>query len=262
MNRLSRCLVATGVLLAFAAHARAALPPTLRVCGDVNEFPPFSYHQRVDGKKSRTVAGFDVDVLEYVFAGSEQKLEFDLLPWARCLLLARQGHYDIVMDGIKSPERERDFLHAATHYSLTPVFLYLKSEPKPALDSIRDLAHLRICSQADYNYAPYGIPDAMITNRARTIDDAAAMLKLGRCNIILQEVEVLNAHARLGGLDLMNSPEFEKFRPDWVKVIDFYFMVPRTNTHRKELIDVLDRGIARMRKSGELERVRNLHHSP
>jgi hypothetical protein len=60
MNRLARCLVATGVLLALAAHARAALPPTLRVCGDVNEFPPFSYHQRVDGKKSLTVAGFDL----------------------------------------------------------------------------------------------------------------------------------------------------------------------------------------------------------
>jgi polar amino acid transport system substrate-binding protein len=262
MHRLSRCLVALGLLLAFAAPAQAALPQTLRVCGDVNEFPPLSYHQRVDGKKSRTVAGFDVEVLEYIFAGSGHKLDVDLVPWARCLLMAKRGQFDIVMDGIKTPERERDFLHASSHYALTPILFYLKGEPKPVLDTVQDLAQQRICSQADYNYASYGVPDAMITNRARSIDDAAAMLKLGRCSILLQEVEVLQAHARLGGIDLMNHPDFEKIKADWMKPIDFYFMVARTNPHRKELLDVLDRGIARMRRNGELERVRNLHHSP
>ena len=255
------CLLAIGVL-ATAAPAQAALPPTLRICGDVNEFPPFSYHLRVNGRKTPAVAGFDVDVLEQIVGGEGRSLQIELLPWARCLLLAKRGQYDIALDGIRTPEREQDFIHASSHYTLTPVFLYLKEQARPVLPTQNDLVRYRICSQADYNYAPFGIPDNMLTNRARTIDDAAAMAKLGRCNLILSELEVISGHAKLGGIDLMNSPEFESMRPDWLKPIYFHYMVSRAVPYRKELTETLDKGIARLRKSGELERLRNLHLVP
>jgi polar amino acid transport system substrate-binding protein len=261
MNTFACCLLAIGIFAA-AAPAQAALPRQLRICGDVNEFPPFVYHLRVNGRKTPTMAGFDVEILEQIAATNGRTLHIELLPWARCLLLAKRGEYDIALDGIRTPERERDFIHASSHYALTPLFFYLKEHARPVLANANDLIRYRICSQADYNYSPFGIPDAMLTNRARTIDDAATMLKLGRCNIILSEREVISGNARLGGIDLLSSPEFDSMQPDWLKPIEFHYLVSRAVPYRKELAELLDKGIARLRKSGELERIRSTHVTP
>lgn len=259
MNSLARFLLALAVLVA-AAPVQAALPPELRVCGDVLEFPPFVYFERVDGKKTSTVRGYDVDVLNLIVAGSGRKLQIDMLPWARCLLLGARGKYDILLDGIRVPERERDFLLAESHYAVTPLFLYLKDRPRPPIDSLDSLKQVRVCSQADYNYSTFGLTDAMISNRARSVDDAATMLKLDRCNVLLQELEILRANARLGGIDLLNDPTLVQERPAWLGSLEFHYLVSRAVPYRRELLQLLDRGVARLRKSGELERVRNLHH--
>ena len=248
--------------LSLALPAMAEVPRTLRACGDAAEFAPFQYFEREAGRRTERVVGFDVDLLRRIMADAGREVQIDMLPWTRCLVLAAQGDFDIAMDGIKSPARERDFLMAAPHYALIPVFIYLKSRPKPALGSRKALAGERVCSQAGYNYAPYGVPNEMIRNRARTLDDAAAMLKLGRCSVMLQEVEILRANATLGGIDLMGGAEFEHEFPSWVGQIPFHFMVSRKLPHRIELLALLDAGIARLKKSGELERLRNAHVAP
>ncbi len=239
--------------------AQAAVPHAVRVCGDINEFAPFIYFERVGGKKTATVAGLDLDVLHAILGESGHDIRIDMLPWARCLILGARGEYDILLDGIKTPARERDFILSSTVYSLTPVFLYLKGHPVPPTANKAELATQRICSQADYNYENYGIANALITNRARTIDDAATMLKLGRCTLMLQQVETLHAHAALGGKDFLASDEYTAIYPEWLKKIDFYFLISRANRHSKELADVLDHGIARMKKNGDIDRLRNKH---
>ncbi len=241
------------------AAVSTAVPQALRACGDINEFAPFIYFVRTAGKKTTAVAGLDVDTLHTILGETGRSIQVDLLPWARCLILGARGDYDIVLDGVKSPARERDFRLSLPLYTLTPVFLYRKGRPPPVVASTADLAKQRICSQADYNYETFGIPNSMITNRARTIDDAATMLKLGRCSLMLQEVEVLQAHAALGGMDLLASDDFAVIYPEWLKQIDFYFLVSRSAPHSKDLIDLLDRGIARMKKNGEIDRLRNKH---
>lgn len=255
---LALCLVA-GCCAPAAAAAARGVPKALRACGDSNEFAPFIYFKRDGGKKTAVVAGLDVDVLHAILGDSGRTVTVELLPWARCLLLGARGHYDIVLDGVKSPVRERDFRLSVPLYALTPVFLYRKGEPPPEVASLADMARHRICSQADYNYEQYGIPNSMITNRARTIDDAATMLRLGRCSLMLQEVEILQAHAALGGKDLLASDDYEAIYPEWLKHIDFHLLVSRSAPYGRELLLLLDQGINRMKKSGEIDRLRNRH---
>ncbi|MES2298691.1 MAG: transporter substrate-binding domain-containing protein [Pseudomonadota bacterium] len=239
--------------------AASAIPHTLRACGDISEFPPYLYAQRAGGRKTAVAAGLDVDLLKRIIGDSGRAVDITLLPWARCLAMGSRGQTDILLDGIKSPLRTGQFLFPSSHYALTPIFLYLKGRPRPAMDSAAQLAHSRVCSQADYNYESFGIPNAIISNRARTIDDAATMLKVGRCEIMLQQVETLRGHAQLGGVDLMNSPEFERETPAWLKQIDFYFMVGKTVPYGKELIDLLDKGVVSLKRDGEIERLRSKH---
>lgn len=256
MKKLSFFLVA----LWFCLPARADVPQVVRACGDSAEFPPFQYFERQAGRKTFRVAGFDVDLLRRVFADAGHEVQIDLLPWLRCLALTSKGDYDIAMDGIKSPVRERDFLFSTSHYSLTPVFIYLKSERKPRLESPTALASERVCSQAGYNYAPFGVPDSMIRNRARSLDDAAKMLRLGRCSVMLQQVEVLRGSVALGGIDMMNPDDFVQAYPTWMPPINFHFIVSRTLPHRDRVLEIIDNGIARLEKSGEMSRIRSTHY--
>lgn len=234
------------------ASAQAALPHTLRACGDGSEFPPALFRDRLTG----AARGIDVDVLRRVLEPAGYRVEVELIPWARCVLLGERGDYQIVLDGVRSPRRERAFRFAASHYGFTPILLWLRKGPPPDLSSVRALARHRICSQADYNYEPYGLPAAMITNRARTIDDAAAMLKLGRCAVMLQNVEVLRAHHALGGPDYLGDPDLASATPAWMRRVDFYFMVGRGLAHGPELAALLTRGIESLKRDGELDRIR------
>lgn len=239
-------------LCALSASAQAALPHTLRACGDAAEFPPALFRDRLIG----VARGIDVDVLKRVLEPAGYQVEVDLLPWARCILLGERGDYQIVLDGVHSPRRDRAFLFPPSHYGLTPIFLWLRKEPAPDVGSAAALAQHRICSQADYNYEPYGVPAAMITNRARTIDDAAAMLKLGRCEVMLQNVEVLRAHHALGGPDYLGDPELAGATPGWTRRVDFHFMVGRGLHDGPRLVALLTRGIESLKRDGELDRIR------
>ena len=237
--------------------ALAEVPHLLRACGDVNEFAPFLYFVREGGHKTSTVAGLDIDVLHKVLGDAGHAVEVEMLPWARCLVKGARGEVDLLLDGINTAERRRDFELSQSHYAMVPVFVYLANRPKPDFQSRAALARLRVCSQADYNYAPYGVPNEMSRNRARTLDDAVTMLRLGRCNVMLQQGEVMQANSAMGGVDILGSAEFGHETPAWVSPVQFYFLVGRTLPYRRELIDLLDQGITRLKKSGELERMHN-----
>ena len=244
------------------AHAALAeVPKTIRACGDAAEFPPFQYFERQAGRKTDRVGGFDVALLRKIMADSGHEIQFELLPWLRCLVKVSTGEFDIAMDGIKSPVRENEFLFSQVpHYSLSPIFLYLKSNRKPGMDSPAALRKESVCSQAGYNYAPFGVPDSLIRNRATSIEDSAQMLRLKRCTVMLQQKEVLRGHAILGGEDLLSDKDFAYEVPAWIRQIDFYFMVSKSLPHRAELLEILDLGMARLEKSGEMSRLRNAYY--
>lgn len=54
---------------AAAAIAGNASTPvqTVAACDDANELPPFSYYERIDGKKTATVTGYSTAVLLDIF---------------------------------------------------------------------------------------------------------------------------------------------------------------------------------------------------
>lgn len=255
LNRLMLFLFAA----CLALPAKAALPRTLHACGDAAEFPPYQYFKRESGRVSRQPVGFDIDVLRNIMAAAGHDIDFDMLPWTRCLALAERGEYDLAMDGVKSPERERVFLFATPHYAITPVFIYRKNGPKPAMGSAAALATERLCAQAGYNYAPFGVPDKAIHNRVRTLEDAAKILKLGRCTVMIQQLEVLRANVSLGGVDYLNDRSLGFEFPTWMPQMPFSFIVSRTLPHRFELLSLLDQGLLRLRKSGELSKMRNVY---
>jgi polar amino acid transport system substrate-binding protein len=256
MVRLVLILLAVLLQAACWARAPAALPGTLRVCADTNEFAPFVFRERHGSARGPQVLGYDLDVLRRVLEPAGVHIEVELLPWARCVLQGARGDFPILLDGLRSPKRERDFLFPASHYGLTPLFVYLRAGPRPDVDSVTGLSHYRLCSQADYNYEPYGVPDRMITNRARTIEDAVGMLKLGRCQVLLQYAELLEANRAMGGADVLGDPALRSEPAQWIRHVELYYLVSKRVPYRQELLELIDRGVTRLKHNGELDRLR------
>ena len=67
------CCLAVGALLLVSPAAHADVPHTLRVCGDVDEFPPYTFFLRDGNIKTNTAAGYNIDYLNTLLSASGRR---------------------------------------------------------------------------------------------------------------------------------------------------------------------------------------------
>lgn len=246
------------LLLAATAQCRAAgsdaVPPALRVCGDAAGYAPYTYSVRGGNGEAQ---GYSVDYLKAMLARSGRTANVTLLPWKRCLLLAKQGQYDLVLDAADLPDRRRDFILPRPYYKATPIFVFRAgAEPKtPA--SKDELAAMRRCQVAGWDYSLSGTkagPDRIITgsNVAATFN----MLRHGRCDIMHFQLELLRGLENLQGSAAYADVQYRSV--PWASVITQHFGVSRAISYAVPLAEMLDGGIARFDKA-EADRLLKRH---
>ncbi|HZX27607.1 MAG TPA: hypothetical protein VFF16_11080, partial [Telluria sp.] len=64
------------------------------------------------------------------------------------------------------------------------------------------------------------------------------------------------ANYALGGADVLGDPAFASDPARWIPRVDLYFMVSKNAPYREALLALLDRGIQRLKRDGELDRMR------
>jgi polar amino acid transport system substrate-binding protein len=254
---ISKCLVGFVLALCFFQCAFAEVPRELRVCGDASEWPPYDYFVRDGLTKSEAVAGFDVDILNAILDKSGRHATYRLLPWKRCLALAALGQFDVILDIIKIPVREHDFVLTNRFYSVTPVAIYSKARPIPRLFSAKDLSRLHQCELFGTVNAALIEGVGVELGRPESFDAAAGMLKVGRCQVLIFDLEVVRGIRHFsGGGDIFNEQEFGIMPLPWVAKIDLFFGVSRSQPYRDELVKLLNRDMEDLTKSGDADRIR------
>jgi polar amino acid transport system substrate-binding protein len=248
--------IALIALMCLARPAAAEVPGRLRACGDANEWPPFTFFKRVDGRKTEIPTGFSVEFLAALLKAAGRTVAIDMLPWNRCVLLGARGDYDVLFDGFDSAERRRDFAFTQPLYAVRAIGFYRRQEPPPALHGPADFSRISVCGVLGYNYEPAGIPGASITTRARSLEGAARMLQAGHCDLLPTFLEVARAVGQVGGHDLFADPSLASIALPGAAPIEYHLIVSRAVPYRDELVALLDRGIAAMTRSGEAGRLR------
>jgi len=228
-------------ILANYVPPQPAVPRELRACGDAAGYAPYTYARR-DG--SGAAEGYNVDYLNAALARSGRKASVTLLPWKRCLLLASQGKYDLILDAADLPQRRRDFLLAPPHYQATPVLVYPQDRALPALANKAQLANVRRCVVAGWDFSISGTrerPELIVT--AGNIQAAFAMLRHGRCSLLHYQLELLRALQQQGMQDVAGM----QYRTvPWAPAAPMHYGIARSQPHAEALYDLLADAITQM----------------
>lgn len=247
------------LLLWLAVHggACAATAPSgisVAICDDENEWPPYSYYQRVDGKKTTQVVGFAVDVIQDIFNRNGVDYSIDLIPWSRCLAVSTLGRdYAMVFNLSYNSERAKSYLLSRPYYTTTSHYYYSRrNHPKGlAISSLADLKKYRVCGVQGYNYDSYGLPAGEVDQGARSFTALISKIKLGRCALFLEKDEVMTGYAAIGK-NYLADPDIGKAPIPGMKPDLFYFGVSKRYAHAEEVHAMIDEALQQMESNGKL----------
>ncbi len=258
-------MVAVALLLALFLPARASdIPQQLRVCGDANEWPPYSYFKRIGSKASAQVTGFNVDLVNTILDQSGRKANYQLLPWKRCLSEAAAGSFDVVLDGMPTPERSQQFHFSSVVYQTDTIYFYRRDAIAPQLKSIADLQRYRVCGQHGYAYLlADGQPMPNISTDVKSYSSLIKALELGQCDIVPLNRQIAEGYRDIGLYNAFaNDRLATQAAPAGANArVNFHLMVSRQPAYSEALNRLLDDGIRKAIASGEAVRILARHQS-
>lgn len=196
---MPRFLAVLSLLAVFAWNAWAKEP--IRVCADVAGWPPFTY---ADPMRPERVIGASAELIGEVLQRAGYTPNIVLLPWSRCLAEVESGQVALALDVSASNEREAKFLLSSPYYSIDSALYYMRMRfPQgPRLERTEDLRAYRYCGLFGYNYTMYAIPETRIDSGAKSEASRFEKLRLGRCDFVIGDIELIDQLSGAGALDL------------------------------------------------------------
>ncbi|MFJ4065394.1 substrate-binding periplasmic protein [Pseudomonas sp. NPDC089996] len=131
-------------ILLLACLSPMALGERLRLVSD--DWAPYVYR---DGGQ---VKGIDYEVTTEVFRRLGVEVDWQFLPWKRCLALVEQGQADGVMDIFQVESRKTFLVYPAEPMSDVEFVLFQASDRRHAIRQLDDLAGLTIGTSPGYAY--------------------------------------------------------------------------------------------------------------
>lgn len=222
-------------------RARSTPAPTLVVGVDIDFFP-FEY-----GDAQGRAGGFDVDLLQAIARDEGLNLQFRPKAWSGLRQDLRDGQIDIMSGMFRSSGRSTTLAFSQPHMLVDYALFTRKADP--ALTTLESLRGQTVLLQestfvheslAEMKPRIRNLPvlseRLAIQRLAAGEGDAALVTQLGG-NALIRELGLTNLHGT--GLPVRDLP--------------FCFAVPKDRIH---LLGILNRGLERLRASGEYEQIR------
>ncbi|NQD58662.1 amino acid ABC transporter substrate-binding protein [Pseudomonas sp. CM25] len=160
-----------------------ALAERLRLVSD--DWAPYVYEH--DGQPQ----GIDYEVTTQVFARLGVEVEWQFLPWKRCLAMVEQGLADGILDIFQTEARQPYLVYAPEPMSIVEFVLFQQHSRRHSVTSLADLAGLRVGTSPGYAYgkafteAPHFKREAAPTHEANF-----GKLVLGRVDLAITDRKV------------------------------------------------------------------------
>jgi len=246
---LSTRVISTIIALLFSIQFNSTWAANLIACGGDNNWPPMSYRNNDD----QPVKGISAEILRSIFA---EKIDINLLPWARCLYQAKsQLNVDIVMSLFKTPQREIDFLFSTSYMSLTPSYLYSTKQFKaPPIKTIAELANYKICSLHGASTIYTKLPPENIESGATSYSSLIKKIDKNYCDIVVDMREVFMGFSALE-LIAFNNANYRILPLPGVEQYTLQFGVSKTHPEASEIIEKINLELDQLHRSGELKRI-------
>ncbi|MBK5537686.1 transporter substrate-binding domain-containing protein [Pseudomonas sp. TH05] len=174
--RLLTALLCT--CLSLAAHGEK-----LRIVTD--PWPPYAYEE--NGK----AMGLDYEATAIVFQRLGIEVQWQFLPWKRCLAMLEQGQADAVLDIFHREEREKSLLYPSEPLSEVEfVMFYANQRPHP-FSRLETLSGLTIGTSPGYLYTDEFNDSPLFTREPAPTQEANfGKLLLGRIDLVITDRRV------------------------------------------------------------------------
>lgn len=181
-RRLSILIYLWSALLSCGTYA-SEQPKHLHLVAE--PWAPYAYQQ--DGVNY----GLDYELVDTAFQRMGITVEWEFLPWKRCLLMLEHGEADGILDMYRMPERETWLEFSSVPLSRAQgAMYYAKARPHPFTD-IEQLRGLKIGVLAGYIYFPgFNDMDHFIREPAPTHEANFGKLLLGRVDMVISDRRV------------------------------------------------------------------------
>jgi len=226
---------------------------SIKICDDNAGWPPYAYI------KNEKVDGFTVALSKEIFTRLNMNVQFDMIPWKRCLYLVEhynQAHqYEIIADASYSKERAKKYYQSLPIYYTHQALFYSdkKFTKKQILNIVKnDVNSLKICDVNGYQSEHYkkilGYNEK-IDKSSKNFTSVLKKIEIGRCDAIIAPKEIVYAQKKYIPKDI-KTIELEKYKP-----LPFYFWIAKTSPRAKKLLKEINKQIKIFRQDGSYEKL-------
>lgn len=247
------------LVLAFFVMASSLGADAIQICDGDEEWPPFSYFERMDqGEKGAHLTGFVVDLIGQILSSKEIDFEIDKqMPWPRCQTEVLRGNrFQVVLQAGSSEERRRQYHLVGPIYTLQMSYFYARDRHPNglAIEKAEDINQYRVCGLSGYDYSYEWLEPEKLDADSLTYQSLAEKLQRGRCDLFLESSEILRGFDRLQGTGTMDGISGQLI-PGAV-ADEYYFLVTRQASNSEELVKILENGLRAVQRNGVLETLR------
>lgn len=254
MNRSLRRPINRREALA-AACIGIALPASAAPVGDSRrplrilgiEMPPFTM------ATAYGVTGMLPEMCQLLFERLRQPMQFDVVPWARAVLMLKTGEADGLIPMFKSPEREAQFSFTKVPVYRADMSLFGRVGELPKWTRLSDLYGFSFVKLRGALFAPDF--DQAVSSGAIRCEEASSLATAIRM-VDARRVDFAAA-ARLSGLQLIASEglghRVAALEPPLFRQ-EFHLAMPR-KAFSTQLLSAIDTEVARAQADGSFARV-------
>ncbi len=193
-------------------------------------------------------------IVTEAFALEGVDVEWGFFPWKRSYKNVVIGQWDASIGWIRNPEREKEVLFSDPVYGGDQVFFHLKSNPFD-WKTIEDLKGIKIGAMLGYSYG-----DLFDSAEKNGIIDVERLSKevMNFKKLITGRIPLF-AHAKDSGYETLRK----NFKPDEVQQVTHhshpvqvvnYCLVIAKNEKNKPLLEKFNRGLKKLKESGEVDK--------
>lgn len=135
--------------------------------------------------------GIDYEVTVEVFKRLGVEVEWQFLPWKRCLAMVDQGLADGILDIFHTEERDRELYFPAEPLSEVAFVLFYANARPHSVFRLEDLDGLTVGTSPGYNYSPaFNDSPRFKREPAPTHEANFGKLQLGRIDLLITDRRV------------------------------------------------------------------------
>ncbi|MFJ4452298.1 substrate-binding periplasmic protein [Pseudomonas sp. NPDC089392] len=185
-------------ILLLACLSPLALGERLRLVTD--DWAPYVFQHNGQPR------GIDYEVATEIFARLGIEVEWQFLPWKRCLAMAEQGQADGILDIFQTDARQPYLVYGSEPMSEVEFVLFQSRSRRHAVTHLDDLAGLTIGTSPGYAYGPAFTEAPSFKREAAPTHEANfGKLILGRIDLAITDRRV--GHYLLHQLGLQQQVE-------------------------------------------------------